>query len=277
MRNEFDYLNDVEMDFTCYEKELNTMKINSKKIKKSQKVVAVAACIAILTISTTFATRMGGNIIKIVSTGFNSFRQIDPDVPTPLMEDFRGKIYNKDGIALDSIGKNDIGNLYDKDGNKITGEMFAQMIEAATGGKVKTLDNAHSEESQVVYETLEDAKNNSVFDVKTPTYLPDGYSVSKIYAYKSEDGIVSGEYLVIEYENAKGEKIIINERILNEQTAFEMGTDGKVEEITVNGRATVIMHDTFLHFETGDNVSVSINAKDNISKAELIKIAESIK
>ena len=61
------------------------------------------------------------------------------------------------------------------------------------------------------------------------------------------------------------------------ETAFEMSTDSNIEEMTINGRKTVIIDDKSANFETEDNVSVMIAAKGNVSKDELIKIAESIK
>lgn len=276
MRNEYDYLNDVKMDFNCYEqetiseKELTVMK---KNIIKPKKIFIAAACIVILT-TTAFATGLVGNIIKTISTGYNSFTQIDPNAPHPVPDELKGKIFDEDGNPLDTLSKS--GNMYNKDGLKITGEMYAKMLEDAHGTDIIVSYDGPSEDSEVTFQTLEEAERNAVFDVKVPEYLPEGYSVSKIYAYKNDDGTCSGEYLNIVYKNADDKEIIIHERILNENTAFEAGTDGSLEDLTINGRKTVIMHDTSLHFETKDAVSVSINTKGNIPKAELIKMAESI-
>ena len=55
-----------------------------------------------------------------------------------------------------------------------------------------------------------------------------------------------------------------------------MGTDGTIEEITVNGKIAVMVNDSSIDFETDDSVSVGIYSHGNITKEELIKIAENI-
>ena len=60
-------------------------------------------------------------------------------------------------------------------------------------------------------------------------------------------------------------------------TAFEAGTDGSLEELTVNGRIAALTNDSSLSYETEDNISVTIRTYGNVSKAELVKIAESVK
>lgn len=271
MKNEFDYLNEVKMDFNPYEKE--------KKYMNNKKIIIMAACLAVFTLTTVFAGGFVGDIIKSISTGFNSFHQVDPEAPVELMDELKGKIFDADGNALDVLYRSDIDNIYDKDGNKITQEKFAEMIEEATGGLVvySSNDDYDTEANKKDFETLEEAQQTAVFDIKAPDYLPDGYSLSRIFTYAEENGEASGEYLTIVYKNGDGKEITVMERILNENTAFEAGTDGTIEEITVNGRKAVIMNGVSLNFETEDSVSVGIYTHGNVSQEELIKIAESVK
>lgn len=286
MKNEFDYLNDVKMDFSCYknetvsEKEIRIMKKNMNKStrKNYKKILITAACIAALTITTAFASGLMDNIIKTISTGHNRFTQVDANAPQPLPNGLKGKIFDENGKPLEDITHADFGKIYDKDGNTITNEQYAKMLEEASGTLIKvSYDGYNPEETEKTFDTLDEAQNNTVFDIKTPNYLPEDYSLSRIYTYKNDDGSISGEYMTLVYKNSNSKEIIIHERILNENTAFEAGTDGTVKEITINGRTAVIMDGRSLNLETEDNVSVGIYSKGNISEAELIKISESIR
>lgn len=241
-----------------------------------KKIALVAICATLVLGITAVASGFGGNIIKIITTGYNSYVQVDPDAPHPLPDELVGKIFDENGVMLESLTKDDIDNMYNEKGEKITQEMFADMIEEMTGGLVKESDGSDVEDSKVYFDSLEDAQENAAFDIKTPEYMPEGYVLSTIYAFKDIDGIVSGEYRNIVYKNAEGKEICIFERLLNENTAFEAGTDGSLEEITVNGRKGVIMDGRTLDFETEDNVSVGISTRGNVTRDELIKIAESV-
>jgi len=286
MKNEFDYLNDVKMDFSCYEseiiseKEINNMGKNMNKLRGTanfKKIIATAACVAVFTVTTAFAVGVVGNIIKTVKTGYNSFHQIDYTAGQPLMEELKGKIFDENGNMLESISASDFDNIYDKEGNKITGDMFAKMIEEATGGLVEIYGNYDAKDREVDFENLKLAEENAVFDIKTPEYLPEDYTLDRVYTYKNEDGTPSSEYITLVYKNAESKEITFFERILNEETAFEAGTDGSLEELTVNGRIAALTNDSSLSYETEDNISVTIRTYGNVSKAELVKIAESVK
>lgn len=283
MKNEFDYLNDVKMDFSCYEseiiteKEINNMGKNMNKLRGSvnfKKIIATAACVTIFTVTTAFAA---GFIIKTVKTGYNSFHQIDSTVEQPLMEKLKGKIFDENGNELHSISASDFDNIYDKEGDKITGEIYAKMIEEATDGLVEISGKHDLKDREVDFENLKLAEENADFDIKVPEYLPEGYTLARVYTYKDEEGLPSLEYITLVYKNTESKEIIILERILNEDTAFEAGTNGKLEKITINSRIVAIINDISLSYETEDSVSVTINTHGNISKDELVKIAGSVK
>jgi len=275
MKDAYEYLNEVKMDFSLYEqneeKRYNTMK---KIITK--KLAVIAACVAAISVTTAFATGLVGNIIKSVSTGHNIFHQVDGNAEFDVMDELKGKIFDENGNAIVTMSRNDIDNIYDKDGKKITPEMYADMIEKATGGivAVSGRDEEHSVNYKY-YDTFETAQKNTVFDIKIPEYLPKGYELTNIAAYTDSNGDTSGEYLNLLYTDSNGNEIKLFERIINENTAFEAGTDGMLDTLTIGDRTAVIMNNHSLHFETEDNVSVSING--NIDTYDLIKIAESIR
>lgn len=241
-----------------------------------KKLALVAVCATLILGITAAASGFGGNIIKMITTGYNSYVQVDPDAPHHLPDELVGKIFDENGIMLESLTKDDIDNIYNENGEKITQEMFAEMIEEITGGIVEVGNGYDPEVSEKTFETLEEAQENAAFDIKTPEYMPEGYEMARVYAFKDSDGSISGEYRNIVYKNAEGKEICIFERLLNENTAFAAGTEGTLEELTVNGRKAVIMDGRTLDFETEDNVSVGISTRGNVTRDELIKIAESI-
>ena len=265
MRNEYDYLNDVKMDFTCYEKERFFMR---------KRIVFIAACVGIFAVSTAFASGFVSNVIKTIKTGYNSFTQVDSSLPQSVPEELKGKLFDENGVPYEKIQNSDFENLYDKNGNRITEETYAEFIEEAFGGTVKLNDG--KDINKKMFESLEEAQTVAEFDIKIPEYLPEEYELSEVYTYKDDDGSISGLYITFEYENSQGEKITFHERLLTPETAFEMGTDGTIEEITVNGKIAVMVNDSSIDFETDDSVSVGIYSHGNITKEELIKIAENI-
>lgn len=288
MKNEFDYLNEVKMDFSIYdaetvsEKEIKGMKENmsGKKRKISfKKMYVIAACAAVVAIAgTAFASGVVGDIIKSVSTGYNNYVQTDDSVPQELPEELKGKIFDKNGIALEMVTAEDMKDVYDVNGEKIDEMRFAQMYEDALGVEVKisTENEYNADEAEKNYASIEEAQSNSVFDIKLPEYLPKGYELSRVYTYTDNEGNAGGKYITLEYKNEKGKEITIFERILDDETRFTTSTDGTLEELTINGRKAVLMDKNDIEWETDDNVSVSIIAH-NISKSEIIKMAESTK
>jgi hypothetical protein len=114
------------------------------------------------------------------------------------------------------------------------------------------------------------------FKVTLPGYLPEGYKFDKAKLYKDEKGNVSPKYIDLYFLNEKtGKNIYLQQRFAEEETAFETGTEGTVEEVKVNGAAAVISDGRNMNWEAG-NVLYILNGGD-IGKSELMKIAESIK
>lgn len=287
MKNEYDYLNDVKMDFSLYnneeitEREVKDMAkfVNEKnkklKGKHTSKRVFIAVCAAVAAVTCTAFASEGylDRIIKIIATGYNSYYQIDSSQPYELPDELKGKIFDKNGNALESLNEEDFGNIYDNEGNIIDNKKFKEMFEEV----IDTVDDYDAETSEKNFESIEEAEKAAVFDIKFPHYIPKGYELERVYTYKDSDGGISGQYMTIEYKNSKGDLLHIFERILNEETAFISSTDGTVEETEINGRKAAIQNDNFIGWETEDNVSVEIATRGNISKEEMIKMAESVK
>lgn len=285
MKNEFDYLNDVKMDFSIYDEEIISEKeINNMKQKKNmKKVYILAACIAVMAIScTAFASGFVSNIIKTISTGYNTFYQTDASKPLELPDELKGKFFDENGVQINSLSQKDLNNLYDEKGNlldekdiqKIYSDAFEGEVELAEAG-----DDYDPAESEKSYATIEEAQKDAAFAIKVPEYIPEGYSFTRAYAFKDNNGEVkpgSSFYMNLEYTNGD-KKMLVFERLLNEETAYESGTDGKIEELKINGCRAVIMDNASIQWETKDNISVDIAGRGFIGRDELVKIADSVK
>lgn len=278
MKNEFDYLNDVKMDFSVYglesEKEIKRMKKSPKNIKK---ICIIAACAAALAITgTAFASGYVDGIIKRISTGHNTFLQTD-STPRALSDNLQGKLFDENGNPLESISEDNVNNLYDAQGNKLDKDALIAIYEEALGGDVvvsiagdETLDD-----SETTYSSVEAAQVGASFDIKVPGYLPKGFTVSKICAYNDDKGNPGADYRTIEYTNGES-SIFFFERLINDDTSYETGTSGELKEVTINGRVAALTEDS-IGWETADGVSVYIIEHANLSESELLKIAKSVK
>ena len=110
------------------------------------------------------------------------------------------------------------------------------------------------------------------FDAKLPTYLPKGFEF--MGAATAPD---SKYYLSAYYKNEEtGKYFVIHERLLNDETAFSAGTDGTVEEISINGHKAALSNERNVDFEI-DDISVGVSGRDALTKDEVIRVAESIR
>lgn len=283
MKDIYDYLNDVKTDFRLYEEEtitqeeINNMKamISKNKNKKTGgMVIGIAAAVAVAT-GVAAADGNFDGIINTFTTGHNIFVQTDPNAVHVLPEELQGKLFDAQGNPVTALKERDgLGKVYDKEGKLLTEKEIVEIFDDAFDGAVDFTEESQAD--KVIYSTLEEAQKAADFNIKYPDYLPEGYSFDCAHNYKGKSGKTSGLYMTLEFKNTKGDVIYIYERLLNEETAFKMSSSGTMEEMTVNGRKTVVENGKNASFETEDNVSVMISAKNGVSKKELIKIVESI-
>ncbi|MCH5187288.1 MAG: DUF4367 domain-containing protein [Oscillospiraceae bacterium] len=297
MKNEFDLLNDVIVDFSAYEvkeleeKELNAMKnvINKPKKKFWPRVAAVAACVGLIAAigQTSFAKEFIGNIVKKISTGHNEFFQYDMsnaevDIPKEL-----SIFYDENGNLLTKYSDGTV--FYDKDGNKIEDvQAYIESLpygikEAVTGGSDITLVIGKEENDPLEryrnqgYSIIDNEADMDILDEALdftpvlPTELPGSFRFCGAAYFDT-----STYYLTLIYKNDKSEYIFVQERLLNEETAFSMGTDGEIEELKINGHKAVLTNEISLDWEVGD-VSVGIAGRGHLNRDELITMAENMK
>ncbi|CQR53450.1 hypothetical protein PRIO_1375 [Paenibacillus riograndensis SBR5] len=87
---------------------------------------------------------------------------------------------------------------------------------------------------------------------------------------------MNGKYLDLIFTSEKiGQKLSMQFRYSDEETAYEMSTSGKMEKVQVNGADAVMMDDRSLHWEA-DGVLYAMNTC-GLERSEVLKIAESIR
>ncbi len=293
MKNQYDILNDATVDFSAYEvselneKELNAMKnvIKTPKKRVLARVGAIAACVGLVAAvgQTSFAKEFIDNIIKTLSTGTNKFYQVDLD-EAEMPEELQ-IFYDENGKLITTYHDGQV--FYDKDGNELKPEDMRQYLR--DNGVTDYVTEDGNGEITISYNKDEDplkryeesgysiidneadmAKLNDALDFapRLPEYLPKGYGF-----YGAAYFDTSRYYLTVIYKN--GDKYIyVNERLINDETAFSMGTDEEIEELEINGHKAVLSGDRNLDWEDGD-VSVGING--GVGRDEIIKIGESVK
>lgn len=303
MKNEFECLNDVIVDFSIYEPiELTEKeKMNMKKLIKNRNkrinkkgIFAIAAAVTVVAaVSITgFAGKLMFRTVKEVSTGHNKFTLVDSsDSEIKIPKELVGLLFDENGKKVKTFKNNT--TYYDKDGNAITN--YQEFLEKnLPDDGILTLTDENGKQTKVYTSKEKDKDKNPLlrqekegyniiyneseiqdnldFDVKLPEYIPEGFSF--MGASASTD---PKYYLFMYYKNDKtGEWFMIHERLLNEETAFEAGTDGTMEEITINGHTAVLYDDVNLDFEI-DDVSVGVSGRNALTKDDVIKISESIK
>lgn len=299
MKNEFDYLNNVRIDFSEYDLEdltdMERRKMKNVIVKDRNRLlkraVGIAACLTIvITLNqSVFAQSVINGIVKSISTGFNHFVQVDSaNAEIQLPEDV--KLYDKNGMPLTTYHSGDVA--YTKDGELILDvteyalKSFNVSLEAGDESSIsvkisdKQADDpiaAGSNEEKLVIKDEKEINDQLNFKAKLPGYLPDGYTFYGAELFKNNDGKTSGDYLIIHYKNQADEKgFVVMERILNNDTAFTLTTDRAIEETKVNGYKAVLEDDKTLSWEA-DDISITIAGSDALNRNELFKVAESVK
>lgn len=249
----------------------------SNQFKHPITKVASLALIGVLSITlmqTSFAQDVVGRVLKTISLGHivvyeDEFVEMDS---YPVPDKLNGKLFDKDGNLIKEFTKVNFGNLYTADGEKIA-EIDSETGEIIT---VSELEKQSKEQILVVKDPNE-LNNYTCFDVILPSYLPEGYKFEKAEFYKDENGIVeNSKYINLCFTNEKtGKYIYASQRFADEETAYSTGGTN-IEEIKINGVDAVIYSDRNIDWEA-NGVLYGLSGRGEISKSELIKIAESIK
>lgn len=246
-------------------------RINMKKISG---IVAAALIGTALLAQTTFAKEVMERIVKIIS--LNNIEVVQYEMPNieghPLPEVLEGKLFDQEGKPVTTFSK-EVEAVYTKDGEKIahidmdTGKLTTE--------KEKTLYEVNN---TLVVKDKNLLSQYTCFEVRQPSYLPEGYAFDRAEFYKEADKEVKdSKYITLYFINqATGEYIYMQQRYADEETAYSVGTDKVVEEVQVNGMKAILTGENSIDWEA-DGVLYGMNTHGKIEKEQLIKIAESIK
>ncbi len=248
---------------------------NMKKSRKITKVASIAlVCVlGFSIIQTASAQEFIGKVLKTISLGHITISEEEPmEIETFLVpEVFKDKIFDENGNPLEELsGK--IEKFYTADGEEIA-EFDLETGEIIT---VAEWDRMMKEEKLVIKDATK-LNDYTCFNVILPSYLPEGYEFDRAEFYKDDNDVIEDtKYIDIYFTNDKtGKHIYIQQRLADEETAYGTGAS-KVEKIKINGVDAIIYDDINIDWET-NGVIYGISAKGEITRDELIKIAESIK
>ena len=296
MKKEFEFLNEVEMDFSKYEEASlsemervrmkQNLKKNSRNFQFRKNMTRAAACAAVLLAfsQTTFAKDI---MEKIVSIGHSSVvieeeQNPDMDYIYPIPEELIGQVFDENGNELSEV-TGETAKIYDKDGNEVM--ICSENADGSAGDsdadsvtyyleRVDAMSKELDEDEDICsFSSEAELAEVLCFDLKVPKTLPEGFSLVKAYGFKDENGEVSPDYAVLVYGNGEKE-FSIHERRDSEETKFETGlSDAKV--IDFDGVDAVY---TDSEFECSwDGVTVSILGREAISGDEILDLAKAMK
>ena len=119
--------------------------------------------------------------------------------------------------------------------SEVTPEDVAEILSNPDLMEQISKSNEGVDESMVLHETDQSKLAEMLcFTPLFPETLPDGYAFDHANLFKDDDGTISNKYLHMYYKNGDDE-IFIEERYLDEETAFSTGTDGELQEVEVCG------------------------------------------
>lgn len=213
--------------------------MNFSILKKTGAVAASLLVASTLASQATFAQDIANNVIKSLNLGHFTATQYD---------------YNK------NVGYT-VAKTNDNDGNTVT-------TSTKKGQEVK-VDMLNITDSSKL-------SGYTCFDIKLPTYLPEGYTFEKASFYKDKSGNVKdSKYVDLYFINSTtGKEIYMQERFACDETKAELGTDDKIESIKINGADAILEGESNIDWEA-NNTIYFLSAK-GMTKDEAIKIAESV-
>jgi hypothetical protein len=251
----------------------NIMK-KSNKLKKTAIAVASIGIVSLSLMQTSFAQDIADKVIRTISLGHIGVVQMEPSKTKEIriMDEYKGKIFDKQGKPIEVLTVENGKELYTAKGEKI-----ANMQD----GKIITVAEDEKMHKDAVVEVKDSSKLNeyTCFDVKLPTFLPEGYKFDRAEVYKGENEskVQNSKYIDLYFTNKDtGKFIFMQQRFPDETTKSVSGTDGTIEETKINGVNAVISDDRSIDWET-KNAIYMLSGRGEIKKSELIKIAESIK
>ncbi|WP_213950963.1 DUF4367 domain-containing protein [Tepidanaerobacter syntrophicus] len=250
-----------------------------KKSNKTKSIVTKVASFALVCVlgfslmQTSFAQGVVDKIVRTISLGHITILESEPsDIKSvPVPDKLKGKIFDKDGNPLEVLSTEHADEIYTVDGERIA------YIDS--DGDIVTKsehEKARADECLIIKDPNQ-LNNYTCFDIKLPSYLPEGYKFTEAEFFKDENGVVENSKVVgLYFANEETGKFIYMQQRVAEEDAGYVTDAVKIEELKINGQDAVLYDDSNLDWEY-NGVIYMLVGRGEIAKDELIKIAESIK
>lgn len=257
---------------------LNTAQPGSRSLQRPSRqrwtrtgAIAAASCLlaVLLLAPTSFAGDWMRSAIQTISLGHITVSQMEETRPEamPFPAELRGKLFTKDGKLVEEWAGHE-KPFYTADGEEIAGVANGEIITR------KQMEEKSASEVIRIADAA-DIPEYTVFQAALPAYVPEGFVFDRAEVFKKGD-----KYLDVYYLNpASGKSIHIQERHADEETAYAMSTEHKVEQVRVSGVEAVIVGGKTIDWEK-DGVLYSIMTGKSgvkLDNNQLIKMAESMK
>lgn len=249
----------------------NIMK-KSNKNRRFATAVASLAAVCVMSVGlmqTSFAQELAEKIKNSISLQHVTVSQYagEHSIEEPIPDELKGKIFDKDGNVLEVLSEEYHGGLYTADGEKAFIDYDGD----------KAILSTQVEEEKMVIKDSNELNKYTCFDVKLPTYLPEGYKFDRAEFIKDENGDIIDSFNTLIFTNDKtGKNIYMHQRVVEKVGGYETGIEGEIKAVKINGIDAVI-YDSNIDWEM-DGIIYGIHGrKAGITESKLIKIAESIK
>lgn len=266
-------LNKARRRFAGHREETGLRKKHGLRRPAVMLATLLTVCVLSVTfVQPSFAQEMLEKVLQTINSGHIVAHEVEyTGDPNVIPEELKDKIYDRNGnalVTLDAAQK--VDDIYTADGEKIVG---------FENGKLVTQSEADQDKPDVlIVRDSEKLNEYTMFDVGLPEYLPEGYVFDRAEFYKDDKGEVSrrSKYINLYFTNKEtGKEIFSQQRHADEETAFEMSTDGTIEKVEINGVDAVMMNDRSVDWEA-NGVLYGVSSR-SIDKNEIIKVAESIR
>ncbi len=159
-------------------------------------------------------------------------------------------------------------------------QLSSEKVKVAVEGE-NSETNSDSQVKDIIHKSIAEAQKAVDFKVLVPEYLPTGYTLKEAKTMElvgadinSEEAKSSRYYLTVKFAGQEKD-ITVFYRLVNEETAYETGTENEIEAVKINDTIGAWEDSGHLIWEQ-DGVSYNMICK-GISKEEAVKIAKSFK
>lgn len=252
---------------------VRVMKVSRFKRISIAAVFCMIVCVSL--IHTSFANGIVSKVKQIITLSNIKIIQVEDNKNIKEMaipSNLKGKLFDDSGRPINSFKREYKGKMYTAKGEEIVGFGNGNII-------TKKDEEIEEKENMLIVKDVSKLSEYTCFKVKLPSYMPKDFKFDRaeFYKEKNQTNVKDSKYIDLYFTNKKtGKFIYMQQRFSDKETAYETGTDGTVEKIMINGVQGVLADDKNIDWEK-DNVLYTMSSRRNISKDELIKIAESIK